>query len=517
MPGSSQRRAARQDALLCLALFAVAVAYLLRLPRLLGPSDEGLFLYAARRLLAGEVFYRDIFEIITPGAQYLMAGAFAVFGISIATAKATDAVVHGLIVAVTFLICRQLGVRRSLSAVAALAHLAVDQPAWPYASPHWVSTMLTMLLVLLTLARPWQRRAAGAALPGLVAGAMIAVQHQKGVVFAGVVGVCLLLDGWLGTRRAMAGPAASLAWLCAGVAAVAAPFLGVLIAAAGARAVYAALVEFPLVNYRSYNRVAWGAVPFLTVPLVPNTFPRLLKFLPAVTGLLPLRAGLVWRAVGRSDAHWRLAALAAFAAASVLSIAYFPDFVHLAFIAPIFYAVGADSAEAALRAATRRVAAVAPAAALCAALVVGVMAWHLRGNLRRQWAAYPVAADTAIGRIDFPNRATAATVERVRALADADPQRRLFCYPAYPALYLMTETDNPTPFQILVRDYSPAEQFTTALAILAARQAPLVYILPPYVGAGDPVINYVHAHYDQLPDEPALWVLRADPPPSGGA
>lgn len=499
----------------------MAVTYLLRLPRLLGPSDEGLFLYGARRLLAGEIFYRDIFEIITPGAQYLMAGAFAVFGIGIGTAKATAAVGHGLIVVLTVLTCRQLGVRRSLSTVAGLAHLAVDQPAWPYASPHWMSTLLTMLLVFLTLRRPWTGAAVGAAVPGMVAGAMIAVQHQKGVVFAGAAGLCLLLDGWLGdlgeANKGAPGPVAASAWFCAGVAAVAMPFLGVLVVAAGTRAAYAALVEFPLVSYRSYNRVAWGAVPYLTIPLVPNTFPRMLTLLPAVTVLLPLRAGLVWHAMGRSDALWRLTALTGFAAASVLSIAYYPDFVHLAFIAPIFYAAGADSAESALRAAARRLPAAAPAVALCTAVALGAMAWHLHGNLQRQWAAYPVAADTAFGRIDFPNRAHADTVQRVRAMADADPQRRLFCYPGYPALYLMTDTDNPTPFQILLRGYSPAEQFTTALAILAARQAPLVYILTPFVVDGDPIVDYVQHHYDAVPDEPWLWTLRADQRPSGGA
>src|SRR5207244_133876 len=113
-------RRATVDRLIALGLLFGSIAYVDLLPRTLGGSDEGIYLYEAKRLLGGEVFYRDIFDLITPGAHYLMAGAFALFGASIDTARRADAIVHGLIVLTTYVTARMLGVRGTLAAAAGL-------------------------------------------------------------------------------------------------------------------------------------------------------------------------------------------------------------------------------------------------------------------------------------------------------------------------------------------------------------------------------------------------------------
>jgi len=66
----------RLDVVVALVLFAGTLAYLSTLPRILGPSDEGLYLYNAKRVLDGDVLYRDIYDIITPASHYLMALAY---------------------------------------------------------------------------------------------------------------------------------------------------------------------------------------------------------------------------------------------------------------------------------------------------------------------------------------------------------------------------------------------------------------------------------------------------------
>ena len=59
------------------ALLAGATAlYLATLPHDLYPSDEGRFLYEAKRLIDGDVPYRDFFDFITPGLLYLLALAY---------------------------------------------------------------------------------------------------------------------------------------------------------------------------------------------------------------------------------------------------------------------------------------------------------------------------------------------------------------------------------------------------------------------------------------------------------
>ena len=75
----------------------------------------------------------------------------------------------------------------------------------------------------------------------------------------------------------------------------------------------------------------------------------------------------------------------------------------------------------------------------------------------------------------------------------------MFVYPTFPALYLMTGTDNPTPFQILVAEYNPPSAFDAAIAALERTQAPLVVVLEPLVPPNDPVMSYVRAHYERDP------------------
>ena len=55
------------DGLLAAGVLVGTVAYLSRLPHNLSPADESVYLYQAKRILAGEVLYRDVFEITTPG------------------------------------------------------------------------------------------------------------------------------------------------------------------------------------------------------------------------------------------------------------------------------------------------------------------------------------------------------------------------------------------------------------------------------------------------------------------
>ena len=84
-----------QTAVLPLLIFAGTVAYLVAMPRTLGWSDEAYFLYEAKRIAEGEVMYRDIFQFVTPGASYIMALLYLVFGTTITTAHVAKAVVHG--------------------------------------------------------------------------------------------------------------------------------------------------------------------------------------------------------------------------------------------------------------------------------------------------------------------------------------------------------------------------------------------------------------------------------------
>jgi hypothetical protein len=503
-----------RDAALAAVLFAATVLYLVSLPHNLGEADEALFLYEARRILARDVFYRDLYEIITPGAHYVMALLFWIFGTSIDTARGAMAVLHGTIVLAVFFGCRALGVRRELSATAAAAYLALAPPAWPVASPHWASTFLVLLLWLAALRRIRSPSRGGTVLLGILAGVLILVQQQKGAVMAAGVLALLALERGIDHRYGNASRrplTAELVRFVAGAAAVVVPVMAVLAVRAGGGAILHALILDPMANYPKVNRAAWGEVAFATGKLASYTFPGILRWLPAAGALVllaALRAALRQKDESAVRDHAALVVLAAF---SVLSISYHPDFIHLAFVAPLFLVAAADMAERLARPLGGRLGrpvSLALSLAACAGVVV-----HVAGNRERLWETYGLGLETSFGRVDFRDRSPIELVERVEELLADTPSREIFCYPGYPALYLMTDSLNPIPFQLLRADYNDPEQIDAVLATLEARRVPLAVTIPKMVPGGDDrVLRWVREHYEpvEIGGKPSTLYRRRD-------
>jgi len=97
------------DVTLAAVCLLATFAYVGSLPWALQNNDEGLYLYEAKRILLGDAMYRDFFHFVAPGAWYLLAGSYAVFGVGIATAKLTTAFVHAVTSVCLFASSRQLG------------------------------------------------------------------------------------------------------------------------------------------------------------------------------------------------------------------------------------------------------------------------------------------------------------------------------------------------------------------------------------------------------------------------
>src|SRR5690348_11137587 len=75
---------------------ALAFAYLVAYPLVIGRADESHLLYGARRILEGQVIYRDFFESITPLAYWLFAAVYRVAGTTLFAARVVIALVEGL-------------------------------------------------------------------------------------------------------------------------------------------------------------------------------------------------------------------------------------------------------------------------------------------------------------------------------------------------------------------------------------------------------------------------------------
>lgn len=502
--GSTRSRNSARDAALALLIFSATVLYLTWLPRNLAAADESIHLYEAKRILAGEVLYRDVFEMITPGFMYLMALLFQIFGTDFATARIAQAVLHGLAAVSLYYACRKLDVRRGLSWPVALAYLVVCQTAWPMVSQHWLSTLfcIVLLLVCIDLRRD---RAAATLRPGLVLGLLISVQHPRGVIMSAGVFVWIIIDALVQRRLRPDQPAAPLlarlAWLVAGALIIIVPMSIAIVAHAGFQPVWRALVIFPLFDYRGSTHCPWAHVNYMSVWHASFTFTSVLRYLPLILPLTALRLLLLIVRRGDPVQAGRLSLLLVLCLFSIFSIAYFPDFVHIAFIAPLFFVTIAESAEWLVWSLPTPAAVPLRVAGWAAALALLVAAgYRLHDNFVRVEATFPVERDTAFGRIAL-DPLQAALYDKVNDLMQGVPSRELYCYPIIAHLYLMTNSHNPTPYGFLIPGYSGPDLIQHVVDILAAKQPP--YIVAIYLGPDDPIAQYIERHYEPLGEKPA--------------
>jgi hypothetical protein len=504
---------AHYDRVIVVALFVAVVCYLAALPRYLGPADESFFLYEARRICEGDVMYRDFFQFVAPAAWYAMAGLFWIFGTSMATARISMAVLHAGTAVLLYLTCRRIGVRQVLAVLPPLAYVALCEPPWPHASPHWVSTFLVVLLLWMTLARRTDDtrvvslRALALRL-GLVAGVLITVQQQKGAIVAAGIAALLLVDPLVDARYDRRGFRLAHSALCsflAGLAAIVVPVTIVIVLVAGWEPVFEDLVHYPLREYRGAIGVSWGAVGPLSVSYARYTWPVVLRYLPLVMVPAVLRAAIhLLRRTDRQRLR-TLAILLVFCAFSILSTAYNDDFIHLAYIAPVFFVAIAESAEWALD--QLRPALVARLAGWSVALVLALpLADKVLDNTRRFRAEFPLHHQTAFGAIDFAAQWEVALVDTVRDRLRSADSNEIFCYPIVVSPYLTTGGHNPTPFQLLAPGHSQPGWIQQALTILQTQRPPIIVAAPLALSADDPIAEFIDEQYQftPLPDVPLL-------------
>jgi len=506
----------RTDLVVAAVVFSLTVLYLALLPHNLGPADESVHLYDAKRLLRGGVMYRDVFNDITPGWMYLMALMFWLFGTTVAVARNAMAVLHGFTVVCMYFACRTLGVRRGLSWPMALGYLLICQSAWPIASQHWLSTLLATA-VLWLCALHLRDRTRWPLVLGIVLGLFVGVQQQRAAIMVFGVGVWLVLDDLVQRHYRTGQPLrrliATVAWVAAGIAVVDVPLLGWLIARAGFARVWRALVIFPIYDYAGVTHCPWGDVNIMTASQGTFTFPLLLKYLP-IAMLLP--AGrLVWalaRRRGGEEAR-RLVLLLVVCATSIVSISYFPDFVHIAFIAPVFLVTIAESVDWAVSRVTLPAPALRWIGAAAGVVLVAASAVRLQHNLVRLREAFPFSRDSAFGRVDLKEQ-DALMYDRVKELMQGTSSRYLYCYPIISNLYLMLDVENPTVHGFFAPGYSGPDLVQEVLDSLEATRPPYIVYLSMFRLPNDPVARWIIDHYEPVDTDGPLANLIFRPKPA---
>ncbi len=505
----------------CAALLAAAIiGYLAALPLNLQSPDEARHLDHAHRVLNGERLYRDIFEITTPLWVYLMTAMFALFGTTLATARATVAVIHAGIAVVLYASCRRLGVRRELAWLTGFVAVVFSQRIFPNASYHWLATLLAVVVVLLCL-QPDRTLKRAFAL-GVILGLLIGVHQQRGVAIAlGVVAVYVVqwtIDRLQHQRVPVRTLVNQLLAIAAGGAVIAVPLFAVMIGMAGFHAVWECLITATIVNYRTAMHTWWG-----NAWGGRSIFISVARYSPFV--LIPMAAitvALAWRQRNREAARQH-EALTLLGLASLLSIAYFPDTVHLALILPVFTVMAADVIEHALQWLPARIDRAAGVVLTGALLVpVGMRAYE---NVTEMQARFPVPYESAFGRIDVGAKIEPSALgqweiqywEQLRRIVDDSPGRLLYVHPRSTYTHLMLNARNPTRYDlVLPPTYTQPWQMREVVAALAKSKVRYILWAPPSAlprrDNGDIVARFIQLHYQPTDTPPpvgqALWELK---------
>lgn len=461
-------------------------------------------------MLRGEVIYRDFFELLLPGTQFLYTGLFKLLGVKAWIANAA------LIFLGTSLAWAGTAIARhvldgKLTYLPSVLFLGFAFTTEPDATHHWYSTLAIMLALVAVMRERSCWRLAGA---GTLCGVATLFTQSRGP--AAILGLTLFLlwerhqkkQTWLHVMKAQA----SL-WLPFLVTTLAA--ITYLIERAGFQQFFYCTVTFPLKYYRLWF---WNT-PWVYLTEVP-VFPWPLQ-LPAVAIwlsvhlLLPLVYLLYlarwWRvAKARPGEPWdRLMLLSLVGLCLFLSVATSPSWLRLCSVSlpALIVLAWFVRSSGRLSVASRRLLWAIGAAVLVAQPVIA----------QTNWRAYLI---TPAGREAF---ADPDLYEKYRWVKEhAAPGD--FLYQASDCnLYYLLELRNPTqvPF-ITASGYTRADQVREVVASLEKAQVRLVlwsvWLDIPYPGRPDhfdaarlsPIRAYLRTHYHLVwdfssPDYEQVW------------
>lgn len=184
--------------------------------------DEMDQLYHGLRLLAGEVLYRDFFEILTPLSPWLAAAIFAVAGPSLLAARAVTCLAIAVAGWLAYRLVRLTGGGAAAGVLAALALAYGVFRVFPVWNHHWIALPLGLGAVACAMRGYGDARRRWWLAAGVLAGATAWTTQTDGIVVALALAGALALWGLLGpTPWRLIGRQA--AWLAAGGLAVLGP------------------------------------------------------------------------------------------------------------------------------------------------------------------------------------------------------------------------------------------------------------------------------------------------------
>ncbi|HEY4716310.1 MAG TPA: glycosyltransferase family 39 protein [bacterium] len=455
-------------------IFLLSFAYYLYFQRI-HPlfSDEFNIFVQAERILNGQVPYRDFFQFTTPGALYLMALWFKIFGRSIESIRIISALQGTLIVLLTWVLLKKVVKSNAIRIAGLLLTLNFSNTLWPIISHHWLSTIFAMYAVLI-MADFVQR---GSYLKVFSAGFLSAIcflfLQNKGIFLITSFFVFLFLSHGYFKRTP------DVIWRVATVF-----FSGAVLP------VFLFLVYFYFSHALDeffYNTVIWVSGPYRKFNSYPNyyfmgnyaiftvftqnRFPwnfirirdwALIGYLPVFTLLFAVlflfrNIKNKMQAGTESMDVFLLYAITGFF--MFLSVLYRSDTVHLTFIFPFIIILLCYMVEKWMESRKGRgiMGSTLPVSVLALLLVAGFYGIAAR---IRDAGKFKTALDTSIGRFYMLNEESAGAYRAILEFIKKNiPQKEIFVYNWASFIYFLTEKENPTRYDGILPGYNTERQF----------------------------------------------------------
>jgi hypothetical protein len=446
-------------------IFAICAGlYFMPFMRLIlpGDGDEGQLISGAARIVHGQVFARDFFEVVGPGTPYWLALFFKLFGITfVATRLCLFATSMGTALAMYFLSRRACKQYQALPCILLVG--AYFGSSWPAISHHVDSNCFALLAVACTILWHDKRKLTLLFAAGALAGATTCILQPKGILLI----LALLVWLWLQHRRR----SASLSWLGAiagGYLSLVASMLLYFWSRHALWDLFYANVLWPSRNYSAVNVVpyAQGIVRYYWDHFViarsgfrwtvVTASILILPFL--LVAALPVLLPVLAFRYRRNAAQPEILLLWLCGVALWLSEFHRKDIPHLVFGSPllmilfVFYLqqYRAKLADLALQ--------ILAMSATCLACF----------NLFLALSARPVA--TRAGSVALLKSDPVITVLQSKA----DAGEEIFAYPYCAMYYFLSATANPTRYSVLVYNYNTRSQFDEVVTVLDRRRVRLV-------------------------------------------
>ena len=495
-----------------------AIVYLLPFMRVFLPwNNEGEFIYGAVRIVHGQVFARDFFEVMGPGTFCSLAAFFKLFGVTFLVARIYLFLMSlGTGLLVYFLAHRLCGKYRIVPCILLAATYYGLQ--WPGISIHVDSNFFALLSVACMVLWQDRRRKSLLLVAGAVAGLTTCFLQQKGILL-----ICSILL-WLWIQRPRrAATFSAMGWAVGGYLSIVGLVLAYFWSQGALSSLVYANVLWPSTHYSAVNAVPyaqgilrqywdrWASVSgafhwpiaVAVVVITPFLFVAALPWFMALYALLPiLPRRYRWKDLAPELVLCWLCGWALW-----LSEVHRKDIGHLVFGAPLLTVLCIHLLQASPK-----------KYAHYALQILGITAaWLATLNFLGVLTAHPVM--TRVGSVAMSRDAPGLAFVN----AHVAPGEEMFVYPNCPIYYFFSSTTNPTRYSNLIYNYNTTSQFQEVIQVLDRRkvryvlwdtnfEAKTVATLIPEEARTPPdgflMESYLESHYNLVKEEDGYRIME---------